>query len=70
MRVIKHGNMYELGSVTCNKCNCIFAITLKDVKLEHYTDYGSYDRDEYDTHITNCPECNNKIEVNLKEFKI
>ena len=32
MRVIKHGNKYELGVVICNNCNCNFAITSKDIK--------------------------------------
>lgn len=70
MRVIKHGNKYEFKVITCDKCDCRFAITLDDVKTEQYTDYSSYDRDTYDVTVTKCPECNNIIEVKIEEFNI
>lgn len=70
MRVIKHGNKYELGVVICNNCNCKFAITSKDITKIQYTDYSSYDHDEYDINVTFCPECNEEIKVNIGELKV
>ena len=70
MRVIKHGNKYELGAVICDRCGCKFAITSSDIKTEQYTDYSSYDRDEYNVTVTHCPECNNIIEVKIEGFNI
>ena len=61
MRVIKHGNKYEIGKITCKNCECEFAYTAEDIKVETWTDYDSYYHDQYDRTIVNCPECNHKV---------
>ena len=59
MRVIKHGNKYEIGKITCKNCECEFAYTTKD--LETYTDHDSYYHDQYERTVVTCPECSYKI---------
>ena len=62
MRVIKHGNLYELGTKTCPYCNCEFAFTLTDI--EKY-----FDIDEKESRrIIICPECQRNIYLSEKEI--
>lgn len=62
MKIIKHGNLYELGKKTCSKCGCEFTFNRKDVG-----DY--FNRDEgYDEHFVSCPECSLSISVSEKEL--
>lgn len=63
MRIIKHGNQYELGEITCKKCGCVFAYNGEDIRTESYTDYSSYDHDEYNTDIVYCPECHHPNDI-------
>jgi len=62
MRIIEHGDTFELGTQICPKCNCVFAFTKKDITNYRYIDYSSYDHDEYDEYILYCPECDHKID--------
>lgn len=48
MRVIEHGDKYELGVITCDVCHCKFAYTKADIKVQRVKEYDTYDRDEYD----------------------
>jgi hypothetical protein len=61
MRVITHGNQYEIGEVTCKNCECKFAYNSKDIKVEVWKDYDSYDRDEYEKQVLFCPECHKRL---------
>lgn len=61
MRIIKHGDKYELGEITCKKCGCVFAYTKSDISLESWIDYDSYYHDEYEEEVVRCPECNNRM---------
>lgn len=63
MRVIKHGDSFEIGQITCKKCHCEFAYNRKDIRQETYTDYESYDHEEITKNIIMCPECHATIEV-------
>ncbi len=57
MRIIKHGELYEIGEKTCPHCKCIFAYNKKDTQT-------IYDRDdECDVDIVLCPECKQSIPV-------
>lgn len=57
MRIIKHGDLYELGTTVCPNCHCEFAYNKKDIKEE-------YDRqDECDISIVFCPECKHSIPI-------
>ena len=62
MRIIKHGDLYELGQQECSKYHCVFGFNKKDITSYRYIDYESYDRDEYDKNILYCPECNYTID--------
>jgi hypothetical protein len=31
MRIIKHGELYEIGEKTCPHCKCVFAYNKKDI---------------------------------------
>ena len=57
MRIIEHGDKFELGEMTCYNCHCKFAYNKSDVKI-------IYDRDEYGINVVSCPEC--KITFILK----
>jgi len=57
MRIIKHGNRYEIGSKVCSKCKCEFAYTKADIKEEYDKD------DECYIDILYCPECKERIIV-------
>lgn len=61
MRIIEHGNNYELGQIVCENCKCKFAYNKNDIKIEHYVEYDTYDRDEYDRNTVKCPECHKII---------
>ena len=51
MRIIKHGDKFEIGEATCPTCHCVFAYTREDI-------CSTYNRDEgYDEYYVNCPEC-------------
>ena len=57
MRVIKHGDQYELGEKTCANCKCVFVYNGKDVK-------ETYDKDdECDRKYVVCPECHNWVYI-------
>lgn len=61
MRVIKHGNLYELGIETCPNCGCQFAFSKKDVGT-------SYNRDEgYDEYYVSCPECTLSVSISSEK---
>ena len=66
MRIISHGDKYEIGQLTCNKCGCVFAYTKSDIKIETWTDYDSYYRDEYEEKVIRCPECNHRMNTEGK----
>lgn len=61
MRVLAHGNQYELGKILCPKCKCMFAYNGEDIKIEELIDYTSYYRDKYDKKIIYCPECRARL---------
>ena len=57
MRIIAHGDQYEIGEKECPFCHCKFAYNKKDTK-------EIYDReDECDITIVFCPECKESIHV-------
>lgn len=64
MRIIEHGDKFELGEVTCCNCHCKFAYNKSDIEIQHIKEWDTYDRDEYDINIVVCPEC--KITLTLK----
>lgn len=55
VEIIRHG-LKHLGVVgfECSKCGCIF-------KTDNYAVKPARDKSEYDTLITECPECSNGI---------
>ena len=61
MRVLVHGNQYELGKILCPKCKCMFAYNGEDIKIEELIDYTSYYRDKYDKKVIHCPECRARL---------
>ena len=61
MRILVHGNQYELGKILCPKCKCMFAYNGDDVKIEEWTDYDSYYHDTYDEKVVHCPECRTRL---------
>lgn len=64
MRIIKHGNKFEIGETTCPTCHCIFAYAREDIS-------STYNRDEgYDEYYVNCPECIQHIFIPAKEVEI
>lgn len=55
MRIIKHGELYEIGEKTCPHYKCVFAYNKKDIQT-------IYDKeDECDVDIVLCPECKQSI---------
>lgn len=66
MRIIKHGNTYELGQLTCPKCGCEFAYNKTDIQVEEWTDYNSYYHDRYDEQVVHCPECRERMTLQGK----
>ena len=68
MRIIEHGDKYELGTITCDVCHCKFAYTKADIKVQRVKEYGTYDRDEYDINTVSCPEC--KITLTLEGTRL
>ena len=55
MRIIKRGELYEIGEKTCPNCKCVFAYNKKDTQT-------IYDRDDgCDIDIILCPECKQSI---------
>lgn len=65
MRIIEHGDQYEIGEKTCVKCGCKFAYTKKDITVERISEYdeGTYGRDFYDAKVVHCPECKYLIQL-------
>lgn len=61
MRVIKHGDLFEIGQITCKRCNCELAYTKKDI--EEIEGTTPYTREEIVKRIITCPECHATIEV-------
>ena len=73
MRIIKHGNQYELGEVTCPNCECQFVYNKDDIEEIENIIFASEENEE-DIHenLINvyCPECNYIIcisKINNKE---
>lgn len=66
MRIKKHGNTYELGELTCPKCECVFTYNAKDITVEEWTDYNSYYHDTYDEKVVHCPECHARMTLEGK----
>ena len=64
MRIIKHGDKYELGEKTCPTCHCVFVYNREDVET-------LYNREEgYDEYFINCPECTQSVYLSSKEIEI
>ena len=63
MRVIKHGDLFEIGQITCKRCNCEMAYTRQDIQEIDYMDYSEPDRETFTKKIIMCPECHTTIEV-------
>lgn len=64
MRVIKHGDKFEIGEKTCPTCHCCFAYTREDVG-------ALYNREEgYDEYYVSCPECTRSVDISAKEIEI
>ena len=61
MRVIKHGDQFEIGQVTCKRCHCELAYTKKDI--EQVKAAIPYTHEEITKNIITCPECHATIEV-------
>ena len=57
MKIIKHGELFELGEIKCSHCKCEFTYNKRDIKI-------IYDKqDECDIEIVYCPECNYEIPI-------
>lgn len=56
MRIIKHGNKYEIGQITCDRCECTFAYTGADLKDDNIMIKQT---------VVICPECRKRLEVHL-----
>ena len=68
MRVIKHGNKYELGEITCDRCGCTFAYTGSDLRTEKVVNYNDNPVCGYDfiqQTVLNCPECKKRLEIHI-----
>ena len=63
MRVIKHGDLFEIGQITCKRCNCEMAYTRQDIQEIDYMNYSEPDRETFTKKIITCPECHTTIEV-------
>ena len=63
MRVIKHGDLFEIGQITCKRCNCEMAYTRQDIQERDYMNYSEPDRETFTKKIITCPECHTTIEV-------
>ena len=63
MRVIKHGDLFEIGQITCKRCNCEMAYTRQDIEQIEYMDYNDYNREASVKKTITCPECHATIEV-------
>ena len=63
MRVIKHGDLFEIGQITCKKCHCELAYTRQDIQEIEYMDYSEPDHETSIKKIIMCPECHATIEV-------
>ena len=53
MRIINHGNRYELGQIICPECECEFVYNKDDLHTEEMKDEESYI-----SSVVFCPECN------------
>ena len=60
MRIIKHGELYEIGEKTCPHCKCVFAYNKKDIQTIHRDN-------EYCADIVVCPECKQYIPIKFKK---
>ena len=63
MRIIKHGDLFEIGQITCKRCNCELAYTRQDIEQIKYIDYDHFDPEAVMKNIITCPECHATIEV-------
>ena len=63
MRVIKHGDLFEIGQITCKKCHCELAYTRQDIQEIEHVDYSDPDRETFTKKTITCPECHATIEV-------
>ena len=71
MRIINHGDQYELGELVCPNCNCEFAYNQDDVNIiqDHLIieDENTGNIIRKDLHFVCCPECNTEIELSEDE---
>ena len=63
MRVIKHGDLFEIGQITCKRCNCEIAYTRQDIEQIKETNCENYTRGGDIKNIVMCPECHATIGV-------
>jgi predicted Zn-ribbon and HTH transcriptional regulator len=63
MRIIKHGSTYEIETLTCKKCGCVFAYNRQDVKIKEEQFDDMFGKETYEISVVYCPECKNMIEV-------
>jgi hypothetical protein len=65
MRIIKHGDKYELGEITCDRCGCTFAYTASDIRHEVVADFSdpNFDKDWIEQTVINCPECKKRLKI-------
>ena len=63
MKILKHGNNYDLGQISCPECECVFVYNGKDITEETWTDRSSYYPDECRRQVVFCPECCTKLSL-------
>lgn len=64
MRVIKHGDLFEIGQVTCKRCNCEMAYTRQDITVIKNVEMSDLKIiNGVIRNIITCPECHATIEV-------
>lgn len=64
MRIIEHGEKYEIGTVKCDKCGCLYGFTQSDI--QNYTEVEESQTPELESNepvildqyeVVYCPEC-------------
>lgn len=60
MRVIEHGDQWEIAERVCKECKCKFAYNRRDIKTEKRRDE---DGDYEEVTLVYCPECRNEVRV-------
>ena len=60
MRIIEHGDQWEIAEISCNECKCRFAYNARDTKIETERDEdGDYEQ----VKVVICPECRERIHI-------